>query len=100
MQSLPKIGKELPKLPFDGFERVRDIEFYDGPLLTEFKDHAGKSYLASWLDADLTAHRWLVFETTRQTIYLYDKGKQDRIALVMFNEIPEDALPPEDLYFG
>jgi hypothetical protein len=43
-----------------GLTKVRDLEYYEGPLLSLFRDARDQAYLFVWRDADRTANRWLV----------------------------------------
>lgn len=60
----------IPKL-----KRVRDLEYCEGPLLSQFKDENGGLWLFSWCDLSETCHRWLVFNVTPEVLSTYLEGK-------------------------
>jgi hypothetical protein len=55
-------------------EYVRDIEDFDGPLLSEFRSTEGDTFLHSWCDCNNERHRWLVVRTPRQKVAHYLVG--------------------------
>lgn len=114
------VGFGLPSLPVVGLSRIRDLEYFDGPLLTEYRTKNQDIYLFSWCDSDRTENRWMVFRvaapdlarftarryTLRRLIdgssdgfvYLVDmdeRAVRTRVQCVMVNEIPHDYLPSE-----
>lgn len=64
----------LARLPID-LEFIRDIEEFDGPLLSEFRSSAGDSFLYYWCDCNEEANRWLVVRTPRQDLFRYFVGR-------------------------
>jgi len=105
---------ELPKL-----ERVRTLEYYDGPLVVEFKDEQDNPWLYSWCDRDENAHRWLVFKIEKFLLDDYLAGKKDFLALILgklewffvdtdkdfnqtcwrANEIPAEYMPQGECFY-
>jgi hypothetical protein len=64
-------GERLAALPVV-LEHVRDIEYFDGPLLGEFRDPEGRPWIYYWCDSDQErSHRWLVLRTTPEAIAAY-----------------------------
>ncbi len=57
---------------------LRDIEEFDGPLVSEFRSATGEIFLYVWCDADDSRSRWLVVRTPYQVLFRYYVG---RIAL-------------------
>lgn len=54
---------------------VRDLEYFEGPLMSEFISEDGTSYIHHWCDCDgdnpysnNKVNRWLVFKTTPELI--------------------------------
>jgi len=62
-------GSPLPILPIIGLERVRDLESFDGPLLTHFRHRRqGDNYLYYWCDCDEKANRWMILRVSETNI--------------------------------
>ena len=68
---------------------VRDIEWYDGPLMSEFVDGDGTPWVANWCDLDDTAHRWLVFSTTAKALDVYGCSDGDDACRAMRSMIAD-----------
>lgn len=58
-------------LPFKGLVKVNDLIYFDGPILTHFKDGYGKDILFYWVDADNKFNRWLVFQIAESDLADY-----------------------------
>jgi hypothetical protein len=69
------------RLPVD-LELVRDIEEFDGPLLSEFRSSKGETFLYYWCDCDETANRWLVVRTPPQDLFRYLVGRTPLRSLI------------------
>jgi hypothetical protein len=107
------------KLPFR-LTRVRNVEYFDGPLLVEYSTDDNETYLESWFSCDENAkiHRWLVFKVTQHDLFQYEwkkigllnllKRARDGLMWVVdrseglivyvglvrkFDELPDDCLP-------
>jgi len=61
-------GAKLPALPLVGLETVRDLEHFDGPLLTHFRHPRGDHYLYYWCDCDEHVNRWMVMRVGEANI--------------------------------
>jgi len=117
-------GINLSSLPVKDLTKIRDLEYYEGSLLAEFRSSQSDTYLFSWVDADEADNRWLVFrvsprdlaEYTRGLstlrsilygcrdgfVYLVDldsEGSYSRIRLSPIEALPEDYIPAEESYF-
>jgi hypothetical protein len=69
---------DLPDLPFlllRGLVKTRDLETFEGPLLSEFRSSTGDIYLYSWCDTWEHGHRWLVFRVTARDLAMYLHGR-------------------------
>lgn len=64
----------LVRLPIE-LEFVRDLEEFDGPLLSEFRSSEGDTFLYYWCDCNEKANRWLVVRTPRQDLFRYLVGR-------------------------
>lgn len=71
----------LARLPVD-LEFVRDIEEFEGPLLSEFRSSDGETFLYHWCDCDERANRWLVFRVSRQDLFRYLAGRVSLRSLI------------------
>lgn len=63
----------LQRLPVD-LEFVRDLEEFDGPLLSEFRSADGETFLYYWCDCSDQANRWLVVRAPREDLLRYLVG--------------------------
>jgi hypothetical protein len=63
------------KNALNGLKIVADLIYFDGPILSQFKNASGEHYLYCWSDVDEEYNRWLVFRVTTQTLNLYLAGK-------------------------
>ena len=80
---VPIPGTPVPLSPLASLRWVRDLVSLDGPLLSEFRNHAGEPFLSSWVDRDAVANRWLVFRTKERDLILLTMRRLDLHALVM-----------------
>lgn len=107
---------ELPELT-----KERDLIYYDGPLLSLFRDKKNNPYLYNWADQDDKYNRWIVFKISEEDLTKYLKGtfnllnliktteivfcldldnefKDTKTYLLWTEDIPLDYLPEEDSY--
>jgi hypothetical protein len=120
------IGNELSSWPLAHLKRVRDLEYFDGPLLTEYANSKGDRYLYYWCDCDASINRWMVarvssthiLQLTNQFIplnlvipggcrddFVYfveiDKNRRPtRTMLVEVSDIPAGYLPDSGSYLS
>lgn len=71
----------LPALPLV-LRKVRDLIYYDGPLLSLFVDESGQSYLYNWCDCDAQCNRWLVFAVAPAALEAYEGGQKSLRSLI------------------
>ena len=64
----PLDGIELPSFPIPELRHVRDLVYYDGPLLAHYESPQGDDYLYYWCDCDAKANRWMVLRVTEASI--------------------------------
>jgi hypothetical protein len=63
--------------------KILDIEYYDGPMLSLFKDEKEDSfYLYKWLDVEQNGHKWLIFKTNHDNLYDYIYQNIDEKTLI------------------
>jgi hypothetical protein len=82
-------GDNIRQLPFKNLEKVSDLLYYDGPILSHFRDKYGKDILFYWVDYNNEYNRWLVFQVTEKQLfdYLLQKGSLKSIIENPFNDI-------------
>ena len=110
----------LPKL-----SKVRDLIYFDGPLLSHYQSENGENFLFYWIDSDETNNRWLIFRMSLSNIYKYVEKhislhdiftKNDNeiiykvdidndlrytnLSLVKIQELPLIYLPDPDSYYS
>jgi hypothetical protein len=119
-------GTKLPSLPVSGLKRVRDLVYFDGPLLTQFEHPNGDDYLYYWCDCDSSANRWMVLRVSEANIlrligrfvpldFVITKGCMDDFVyltdialdgtpvstmLVRIEQIPLGYQPEDGAYLG
>lgn len=118
------IGISIRRLPVPDLRKVRDLEYYEGPVLSEFRSRTGGIYLFSWCDMDDQAHRWLAFRigkdaldqflqgrtslrdlvlgTQEGFVYLVDIDEElryQRVARLSSQELPASFVPGERSFF-
>ncbi len=64
-------GIRLENFWLTDLRRVADLIYYDGPILSHFKNNQGDDYLYCWSDADEIYNRWLIFRVSRQSLNKY-----------------------------
>jgi hypothetical protein len=64
----------LPAALPPGLAHVRDLEAFGGPILAEFTDTAGGTWVAKWATVNENAHRWLIMRSTASSIESYLAG--------------------------
>ena len=64
----PVEGAILRSLPVSGLEHVRDLDDFEGPLLSQYAHPSGDQYLFYWCDCDDTVNRWMVLRVSEASI--------------------------------
>ena len=64
-------GSNIETLPIGKLRKVADLIYFDGPLLSLFKDFKDENYLYYWCDSDAQANRWLIFRVTTEHLNSY-----------------------------
>ncbi len=65
------IGYSRKDFPYKDLTKVSDLLFYEGPILSHFRDNDGNNYLFHWVDYDSQFNRWIVFKITEEQLYNY-----------------------------
>lgn len=68
-------GYIVNEFPYKDLKKVSDLQFFEGPILSHYKDSENRDILFYWVDFDLTFNRWLVFSVNEEELYRYLKGK-------------------------
>lgn len=94
-------GIPLKALPVHDLEWVKDLENFDGPLLSQFRHRRqGDNYLFYWCDCDKQLNRWMVLRVSETSLIrlvnrmipldqVIPKGCQDDF--VYFVDMDEDG---------
>lgn len=124
MRNLP--GAPLPTLPITGLKKVRDLEYFDGPLLSEYRHPHGDHYLYYWCDCNDSVNRWMLLRVSEASIlrlanlfvpldyvipnacqddYVYfvdvdSNGATLRVTLTGTLQIPDDYRPASGAYLA
>jgi hypothetical protein len=61
---------------FQDHQKVSDLIYYEGPILSHFVDSFGTNYLYYWVDYTQEANKWLVFRTNKKDLVLFLNGKK------------------------
>ena len=110
---------------FNGFRKIADLIYFEGPLLSHYVSSKGDDYLFYWVDSDDNDNRWLVLRvslanlqryigkdiTLRELVetpndgYLYSVDVSDDtnyhdVKLVQPSALPEAYLPETDSYYA
>jgi len=117
-------GKQVAVSMLEQFSKVRDLIYYEGALLSHFRNSAGQNFFYSWCDCSDEVHRWMVWEVSEADIKQYlnnqkslrnlltnesvktvyvadidDNVKVKRLIAVQTGNLPESYLPTADSFF-
>lgn len=90
--NLPPIGTPIPE-PDLRLRRVRDLEWYEGPLLTEYAGARG-CYLRSWVDRENSIDRWLLWRVSPSDLERYTAKEISLRHLIL--SAPDGVVMVED----
>jgi hypothetical protein len=62
--------------------KLFDIEYYEGPMLSLFREGKSDFYLYKWLDIESNGHKWLIFKTNLDDLYDYIHQTIDEKTLI------------------
>lgn len=52
-------------------EKLFDIEWFEGPMMSLFTNKKGELFIYKWVDVNPDSHTWLVFRTTHDLVRAY-----------------------------
>lgn len=103
---------------------VIDLIYFEGPLLSLFKNGSGDSYLCYWCDVDENDNRWMILRLSKTNlksyiskklslnhlilspvdgfVYILDIGddvQYNNIYLVLPENLPEQYVPETDSFY-
>jgi len=116
-------GIKLDKFPLN-LNFVIDLIYFEGPLLSLFKNESGDSYLYYWCDVDENYNRWMIIRLSKTNqesyilkklslnhlilspvdgfVYILDIGddlQYDNIYLVLPENLPERYIPETESFY-
>jgi hypothetical protein len=72
--------------PVPALNKLGDLIWFEGPVLSHFADRGHRDYLMLWVDSSKTLNRWLCFETDELDIYRYLNGRESLHELICNND--------------
>jgi hypothetical protein len=116
-------GEILKKLPFD-LIKCDDLIYFEGPVLSYFKDKNYNDYFMRWIEMDDQCNRWMLFQVSKENVLEHLNGQVTLLSLinraasgivyfidinsdiefkqincVQVSKIPNGYLPSEQSYF-
>ena len=64
-------AEKIGALPFKNLHKICDLIYYEGPILSHFKDDYNKDIMFYWVDQDENLNRWLLLQITEKQLYKY-----------------------------
>lgn len=122
METIKEI--KIPEQALPKLVKIKDLIYYEGPLLSHYKSEFGENYLFYWVDSDDKFNRWLVFRTSEIILEKYiskeitllevmsdinigivfkidvdDCLTRHNLSLIEFNDLPNSYLPSNKSYY-
>src|ERR1700749_1922292 len=79
-----EVGNKIIGFPFDNLEKVYDLVYFEGPLLSHYKS-GNDNLLFYWVDVDLDHNRWLVIKVEEEQLVKYLRKKISLRDIVLEN---------------
>lgn len=86
------LGQSIAKLPFRGLRKISDLVYFQGPILSHFKDEFNKDFLFYWVDYNEEVNRWILLQIS--DIQLGEYLLQRKSLYNLFNS------PINDIYYS
>lgn len=69
---MQQVGTPVPFNPMGQLTHLRDLEWFDGPLVSLYRNDIGDRFIARWCDTDQKACRWLLYRASMSEVESYD----------------------------
>lgn len=89
---MPAFGQGLPVRYLPTMHWCRHLQYFEGPLLSEFQTPRGERFLFCWCDSDDTCNRWLVMRVEQREIQRLTSG------LIGLRSLITEALPEKYVF--
>jgi len=86
MEELKEVNGKPSDFNISSLKKVSDLIYFDGPLLSHFKNNDGDDFLFYWVDVDEKYNRWVIFKTEPYELKDYLDGNMI-LADIMKNTI-------------
>lgn len=64
-------GDKIQVLPFGSLNKISDLIYYEGSILTHFQNKNGDNFLFHWVDFDENLNRWLILQLSNDELCQY-----------------------------
>ncbi|MBI4646715.1 MAG: hypothetical protein HY738_09035, partial [Bacteroidia bacterium] len=78
-------GYKIDKLPYTSLNKVCDLMYYDGPILSHYKTADNINIFYYWVDRDENYNRWLVLKVSDDDLNYYLKKVRSLKELILSN---------------
>lgn len=116
---IPLAGKKVDARSLPTFTWNADLIYFDGPMLSLYKQEDGQDVLFAWLDCDERKNRWSVFPIDRddlrgyllgeitlrsvclsaESVYVFDSGRDcKRRNWAELSKYPDEYLPAQNSF--
>lgn len=73
------------RFPYEDLEKVADLLYYDGPILTHFTSNDSNEFLYYWVDSGSVANRWMVINITDIELRRFIEGDTPFVKIIQNN---------------
>jgi hypothetical protein len=73
----------IPKNSLPKMIKIKDLIYFDGPLLSHFETIYNENFLFYWVDANQDFNRWLIFRTSEKLLDKYIEKKKSLFELMV-----------------
>ncbi|SEA39019.1 DUF6575 domain-containing protein [Bizionia paragorgiae] len=114
----------IPKNSLPKMIKIKDLIYFDGPLLSHFETIYNENFLFYWVDTNQDFNRWLIFRTSEELLDKYLEKKKsllelmtdenignfykvdidndlnyNNLSIIEFKDIPESYLPEKNSFY-
>jgi len=68
---LVDLKNNLKEFPYSNLEKIGDLIYFEGSILSHFTDESGQNLLFYWVDTDALYNRWLVIKVIEDDLIDY-----------------------------